>query len=91
VHEAEGDLYLCPSVRLLADTPGACSYVYDGKGHRLVLPDKQHLGEKHHLGAIYIAVCVTDARPALLCLRFEAVADGCWVLNCCLAPCLCCR
>ena len=50
-HEAEYDLYLCPSVRLLADTPGVCSYEYDGKGHRLVLPDKQHLG-KLRWGAI---------------------------------------
>jgi hypothetical protein len=52
VHEAEGDLYLCPSVRLLADTPGACSYVYDGKGHRLVLPDKQHLGKRRWAASV---------------------------------------
>ncbi|KAL4447306.1 hypothetical protein ABPG77_007339, partial [Micractinium sp. CCAP 211/92] len=45
-HLATGDLFLCPSVRLLADTPGACSYEYDGGGHRLVLPDKDHLDEQ---------------------------------------------
>lgn len=65
-HKAEGDLFLCPTVRLLADTPvrasgstdeggaaggtsgsgdGALVYEYDGGGHRLVLPDKGHLGE----------------------------------------------
>ncbi|KAL4443584.1 hypothetical protein ABPG75_011321 [Micractinium tetrahymenae] len=43
---AEGDLFLCPAVRLLADTPGVCSYEYDGRGHRLVLPDKDHLDEQ---------------------------------------------
>lgn len=56
---AGGDLFLCPTVRLLADTPlppgagtasdggggGAPVYEYDGAGHRLVLPDKGHLGE----------------------------------------------
>ena len=63
-HVAGGDLFLCPTVRLLADTPlppggsgsgadtggdgggpGEAVYEYDGAGHRLVLPDKGHLGE----------------------------------------------
>ena len=44
-HEASGDLFLSPTVRLLADTPGGSHYEYRGGGHRMVLPDKEHLGE----------------------------------------------
>ena len=77
MHRAGGDLFLCPTVRLLADTPapvedgehaavggssggggggggqgvehqgqglGPYDLEYDGGGHRLVLPDKEHLG-----------------------------------------------
>ncbi|KAL4858517.1 Vacuolar protein sorting-associated protein 13C [Chlorella vulgaris] len=42
---AEGDLYLCPAVRLLADSPGVTAFEYQGNGHRLVLPDKGNLDE----------------------------------------------
>ncbi len=42
---ADGNLFLCPTVRLLADTPGACCYEYDGQGRCLVLPEKENLGE----------------------------------------------
>ena len=42
---AEGDLFLCPTVRLLADRPGVSTFAYDGSGHRLVLPDRGHLDE----------------------------------------------
>lgn len=88
-HKADGDLFLCPTVRLLADTPlpvgfhdmgadvasgvaaaaaagagggsgdGGLVYEYDGGGHRLVLPDKGHLGELAWL------------RVDLFCGRFE--------------------
>ena len=38
-HKAEGDLWLCPEVRLLADGPDAPEdVIYDGCGHRIVLP-----------------------------------------------------
>ncbi|KAK9815130.1 hypothetical protein WJX73_008307 [Symbiochloris irregularis] len=38
-HKAEGDLWLCPEVRLLADSPSTPdNIVYDGCGHRMVLP-----------------------------------------------------
>jgi len=36
VHTAEGDLWLSPETRLLADAPGCDDYEYDGAGHRLV-------------------------------------------------------
>ena len=34
----KGDIFLSPSCRLLADTPGPAHRVLDGRGHRLVLP-----------------------------------------------------
>ena len=38
-HKAEGDLWLSPEARLLADAPtGSEDVVYDGCGHRIVLP-----------------------------------------------------
>ena len=36
---ADADLWLSPRCRLLADAPGAADFVYDGAGHRLVLPE----------------------------------------------------
>lgn len=45
-HAAEGDLFLCPAVRLLADARGVQAFEYDGGGHCLVLPDKANLGEE---------------------------------------------
>lgn len=54
-------------MRLLADTPGACSYEYDGGGHRLVLPDKDHLG------GFKAPACPVDAL-SLLIRGFELVA-----------------
>ncbi len=38
-HRAQGDVWLCPETRLLADGPGVDDYVYDGAGHRIVLPE----------------------------------------------------
>lgn len=32
-------MWLCPETRILADTPGLDDYVYDGKGHRIILPE----------------------------------------------------
>ncbi|KAL6745679.1 hypothetical protein V8C86DRAFT_3150873 [Haematococcus lacustris] len=37
-YRAQGDLWLSPEVRLLADSPGLTHATYDGCGHRLVLP-----------------------------------------------------
>lgn len=38
-HRAEGDRWLSPEARLLADSPtGPEDVVYDGCGHRIVLP-----------------------------------------------------
>ena len=34
-----GDLWLSPECRLLADCPGHAHFVYDGKGHRVILPE----------------------------------------------------
>lgn len=39
VTTAEGDLFLSPQCRLLADAPAHADYVYDGAGHRIILPD----------------------------------------------------
>ncbi len=36
---ATADLWLCPQTRLLADSPDATDYVYNGQGHRLILPE----------------------------------------------------
>lgn len=38
VYTATADVYLSPSCRLLADGPGPGDRIYDGGGHRLVLP-----------------------------------------------------
>lgn len=39
VHRADDDMFLSPESRLLVDSPsGAACCVYDGNGHRLVLP-----------------------------------------------------
>ena len=35
---AQGDVFLSPLCRLLADTPGPAERVLDGNGHKLVLP-----------------------------------------------------
>lgn len=42
---ATADLWLCPQTRLLADSPEATDYVYDGQGHRLILPEGISDGE----------------------------------------------
>lgn len=65
-HEAEGDLFLCPAVRLLADAPGVAVFEYHGHGHRLVLPDKDNLGEDLRLQG-----CMTGEN--------EAMVDSCSV------------
>lgn len=44
-YKAERDIWLSPSVRLLADAPGTSTFEFDGCGHRLVLPSKEHLDE----------------------------------------------
>ena len=44
-HVADADLWLSPRCRLLADSPGAMDFVYDGAGHRLVLPEGLAEGE----------------------------------------------
>lgn len=46
VNRATEDLWLSPSVRLLADRPGASSFTYDGQGRCIILPSKAHLGEQ---------------------------------------------
>eukprot|EP00210_Caulerpa_lentillifera_P006209 g5933.t1 len=38
VFVAQRDLFLSPEVRLLADRPGVDTFVYDGAGHKLILP-----------------------------------------------------
>ena len=35
---AQGDIFLSPLCRILADTPGPAERVLDGNGHKLVLP-----------------------------------------------------
>lgn len=86
-HAAEADLFLCPTVRLLADTPapaeedgeagagqgpglGPLEYEYDGGGHCLVLPDKEHLGALRgcRMGVkveVASCGCVRELGPAL--------------------------
>ena len=44
-YKAEADLWLCPQTRLLADSPDATDFVYDGQGHRLILPEGISDGE----------------------------------------------
>lgn len=45
-YKAAGDLWLSPSVRLLADAPGdTTSFEYDGCNHRIYLPSREHLDE----------------------------------------------
>ena len=36
---AESDVWLSPECRLLADTPGVEDFIYNGQGHRLLLPE----------------------------------------------------
>lgn len=42
---ATEDAWLSPAMRLLADGPGLTACEYDGAGHRLVLPSRDHLDE----------------------------------------------
>ena len=44
-YKATKDLWLSPQSRLLADSPEASDYVYNGQGHRLILPEGLHEGE----------------------------------------------
>ncbi len=44
-YRATKDLWLSPQSRLLADSPEASDYVYNGQGHRLILPEGLHEGE----------------------------------------------
>lgn len=37
--EADGDVWLSPETRLLADRPGVQEFVFDGKSHSLILPE----------------------------------------------------
>ena len=36
---AKGDVYLSPQVRLLADAPGIKTFIFDGAGFKLILPE----------------------------------------------------
>ncbi|KAK9858457.1 hypothetical protein WJX84_002370 [Apatococcus fuscideae] len=38
-HKAESDVWLSPECRLLADAPDVEDFVYNGQGHRLLLPE----------------------------------------------------
>lgn len=44
-YKATKDLWLCPQSRLLADSPEGAEFVYNGQGHRLILPEGLHEGE----------------------------------------------
>ena len=44
-YKATKDLWLSPQSRLLADAPGGTDFVYNGGGHRLILPEGLHEGE----------------------------------------------
>ena len=44
-YRAARDLWLSPQSRLLADPPEGADFVYDGQGHRLILPEGLHEGE----------------------------------------------
>ena len=44
-YKATKDLWLSPQSRLLADSPEGSDYVYNGQGHRLILPEGLHEGE----------------------------------------------
>lgn len=44
-HLASSDLWLSPSVRLLADRPNVTAMEYDGQGRKLVLPARSQLDE----------------------------------------------
>ena len=81
---AEGDLFLCPTVRLLADRPGVSTFAYDGSGHRLVLPDRGHLDEPLPLLIVGAGatlrlrnVTIVNSASLALCLQLGAGA-GCW-------------
>ena len=38
-HKADSDVWLSPECRLLADAPGVEDFVYNGQGHRVLLPE----------------------------------------------------
>jgi hypothetical protein len=38
-YRATQDVWLCPQTRLLADSPQCRDFVYNGQGHRLILPE----------------------------------------------------
>ena len=44
-HKATQDMWLSPQSRLLADSPEGTDYVYNGQGHRLILPAGLNEGE----------------------------------------------
>lgn len=44
-YKATKDVWLCPQSRLLADSPEGAEFVYNGQGHRLILPEGLHEGE----------------------------------------------
>ena len=44
-YRATRDLWLSPQSRLLADSPEGADFIYDGQGHRLILPEGLHEGE----------------------------------------------
>lgn len=44
-YRATKDMWLSPRSRLLADSSEGADFVYDGQGHRLILPEGLHEGE----------------------------------------------
>ncbi|KAK9908805.1 hypothetical protein WJX75_003140 [Coccomyxa subellipsoidea] len=44
-YKPTSDLWLSPQTRLLADSPDGTDFVYDGQGHRLILPEGISDGE----------------------------------------------
>lgn len=76
---ASSDFWLSPEARLLADSPSADNFTYDGQGHRLVLPDNIEtdsplplivIGHGKTLRLINVKVVHSESLPA--CLHLSA-------------------
>jgi hypothetical protein len=87
-HVAAGDMWLSPASRLLADAPDQADFVYDGGGHRLVLP--AGLAESEALPLILIGagksmllrnVRIVNAASLGACLQLGAGAPTCRLLR----------